>query len=315
MLVINFVAAQPLQRFYVEREALGSKGSITCYALDSTHAQRVMNKAFATLDSFDNIFSDYKPDSEVMTMASSYQPRKPNPVSSPLFDLCLKSETLRDQTSGSFNIAVGALTQLWRSYLKADKIPGRCAIRKAKKTLKPRHLKLKPDGRTIVFGRSAMSLDFGGIAKGYIADHMGHAMSKEGITSYLINLGGDLVAGDPPPGKESWSISVSWCQKEIYLKNNAVATSGPNYQFFVHKGVRYAHIIDPVTGWGIKDFFSTTVIAPTGWQADAFASAFSIMDVKASLSLANDLNKIEVIMGKSDNIYYSNNFVESKFDN
>ena len=134
--------AQDLERFYLEAPALGTSVSIACYDSDSTHAQLAMAKAFHLLDSFNIIFSDYNRQSEVMQIASHYTRKSYVPVSEPLYDLTKKPQKICTLTNGSFNVAIGALTHLWRSYLAQDKVPPKRKIRKFRKHLQTGSLQL-----------------------------------------------------------------------------------------------------------------------------------------------------------------------------
>jgi thiamine biosynthesis lipoprotein len=312
-IIIAFVAglplgyAQTLNKYFFERPALGSKATITCIAADSLVASNGTQAAFALLDSFDHIFSDYKEDSEAMLLANRAKD-KWIPISYPLYDLIHKSEIISAATDGKFTIAIGALTQLWRAHLGNDEVPRKKEIRKAARLAKEKLFELTIDPYTIKKRKQALRFDFGGIAKGYIADHMAKALREMGITIFLINLGGDLVAGDKPPNQTGWKITIPWCDKVVHIANQAIATSGPDFQFFVHKGVRYAHIIDPTTGWGVPNYFATTVIARYGWQADAYASAFSILPLKRSQEVLELEKDISAIIGAGNELLYSKNF-------
>lgn len=299
--------AQPLSKFFFERPALGSKATITCYTSDSLKASNVAKAAFMLLDSFDHIFSDYKNNSEIMRLTKS-EPGKWIPISSPLYDLIKKSETINVATSGRFTIAIGALTQLWRRHLGHDKVPSKREIRRARRLANGKFYELSADSLAIKRKRQGLRFDFGGIAKGYIADQMGHTLREMGVSIFLINLGGDLVAGDTPPNQTGWKITIPWCDKVVNISNQAIATSGPDFQFFVHKGVRYAHIIDPTTGWGVPDYFATTVIAKYGWEADAYASALSILPLNQSREILELKKEISSIIGVGNELLYSKNF-------
>ena len=159
----------------------------------------------------------------------------------------------------------------------------------------------------IKIAKDNVRLDFGGIGKGYIGDQVGKNLEEQGINSYLIDMGGDLICGNAPPDQDGWLVRIPWLDHLIQIANGAIATSGPDYQFFVHKGVQYAHIIDPKTGWGVKDIFSTTVIAPEGWIADALASACAIMLPEKSLSVLENYNAVGVL-GIRGELYASDKF-------
>ena len=299
--------SQAPQRYEISRSALGSNASITTYGTDSAMITKAMVHAFELLDSFDQIFSDYKASSEVMILVE-----KPahtwTSVSLPLYDLIDKSIGVSHMTDGRFTVTIGALTHLWRRYLTQGEIPKRRLIRRARKTAPYKMVSLASDSLYLKKNKKGLRFDFGGIAKGYIADHMAKVMVEHGVPVFLINLGGDLLAGDAPPGKPAWKVEIPWCEKIIEIENEAVATSGPDYQFFVHKGMRYAHIIDPDTGWGVKYFFAATVIAKSGWQADAFASAFSILPIDKSTKIMQKRVDFSAIIGMGNELFQSKNF-------
>lgn len=303
---VNTVA-ENLFPFTERRPALGSVISITCYANDSTTAREHFEMAFELVDSFNLVFSDYNPSSEILKICRQYSPGKLNRVSDPLFDLIEKAQEIKKMTNGSFDIAIGALTNLWRSYLADNRIPPRRLIRRFRRHLDNNNIELQyPDLLRLM--KANMRLDFGGIAKGYIADQIANLLREQGIKIFLIDLGGDLVVGDPPPGSTGWKITISWCDKIVEVKNQAIATSGPDFQFFVHKGERYAHIIDPKTGWGVSHLFGSTVIADSGYEADALASAFSVSTLAQTKELLQRKVDIAAIIGINSELFESDNF-------
>lgn len=295
------------KRYQFEAEKLGTTLYLTLYTTDTFQAKKAAESCFAQVDSLNKIFSDYDPSSEIRQLCRNYVARAPHPVSVPLRDLIQKSLWVSAQTAGAFDVTIGALSKLWREQLSQEEIPRKKALRKMRKAVGSNLISLDSNENLIYFKRPHMNLDFGGIGKGYIGDKVGEKLEKEGIKSYLLDMGGDLICGDPPPGRESWSITIPWIDKTIQIANCAVATSGPDYQFFVHKGRRYAHIIDPSTGWGVEDVFSTTIIAETGWMADGFASACAIIPPETSLQILNELN-MEGILGIQGRLYVSDKF-------
>ncbi len=307
VLLTGDIIAGDLFRIYREKPALGTKVSIVCYVSDSLLAIQSISDAFDLLDSFNMIFSDYNPESEVMLLVANKEARAGVTVSKPLYDLTANALYINALTGGSFNITIGALTDLWRTYLGNEEIPPRCRIRKFRRHLQAEKLQLVGSSQ-IKLGSRGMRLDFGGIAKGYIGDHMAEVLKNQKINSFLIDLGGDLIAGAAPPQEKGWKISVSWCDKVVLLENQAIATSGPDFQFFVHKGKRYSHIIDPRTGWGVSHFFGSTVIAPSGWEADALASAFSILTLDESSKIIRRKTVINALIGRDNELFVSDNF-------
>jgi len=128
-------------------------------------------------------------------------------------------------------------------------------------------------------------LDLGGIAKGYAVDEALRLLSDLGLARSLVDAGGNVVAGDAPPGESYWRVAVAPLRSgdapghQVRLRRAAVATSGDAWQFAILDGQRYSHIVDPRTGMALSGRRSTTVVAHDGMTADAWATALNVLDV------------------------------------
>ena len=138
-----------------------------------------------------------------------------------------------------------------------------------------------------------MKLDLGGIAKGYVAGAVINWLQSANTGSALADAGGDIACSAPPPGSKGWVVGINLpgksnelMQQTILLSHGAVATSGDLYQYMEHNGKRYAHIIDPRTGYGVTFGRNVTVVAKDGATADWLATACSILPVRRSKKLA-----------------------------
>ena len=118
-------------------------------------------------------------------------------------------------------------------------------------------------------------------------------LKTKNINIALVDASGDIVMSEAPPGKDGWTIGVNlpeneneiW-DKKLELKNFAVSTSGDVYRYTIHNGIKYSHIIDPGTGYGVTSQRNVTVIAKYGADADWLATACSILPLKKALALA-----------------------------
>jgi thiamine biosynthesis lipoprotein len=138
-----------------------------------------------------------------------------------------------------------------------------------------------------------MRLDLGGIAKGFILRQALDVLRARGAPSALVEAGGDLVAGDPPPGRVGWRIAIAG--GDTLLANVAVATSGGTEQFVEINGERYSHVIDPRTGLGARTgHLVVTVLHPDGAMADATATALSVLGRQASAHLIGSSGALRV---------------------
>ena len=126
-----------------------------------------------------------------------------------------------------------------------------------------------------------VKIDFGGIGKGIALDRAGALLRDRKLSSYLVDLDGDIQVGAAPPDAANWTISVLPIDEskpmELHVTHASVATSGDLFQFVELDGVRYSHIIDPRTGLALTERRQITIIAPTGTEGDALATAGSVL--------------------------------------
>ncbi len=303
----TLIWTQEVCRFFESAPRLGTTVSVTFFVACDQDPRDVTDGFFGELDRLNRVISDYDPSSEISSLAKSYRPRRAISISPELFALLQKSDSLSRWSQGRFDITIGPLTQLWRRTLKDDRIPSVRQIRRARRAVGHDHLQLLPPGR-LSLRRKHMRFDFGGIGKGFIGDQLADWLRRQGVESFLIDLGGDLIAGAPPPDKAGWTISIPWIDKKMTLAHQSVATSGPDYQFFVHKDRRYSHIIDPTTGWGIDRPHSSTIVAPQGWLADGLASAAALLPPAQTLALLDSLPDVNGMFGIGGELFQSSGF-------
>jgi FAD:protein FMN transferase len=255
--------ATGLQRFEAVEPHMGTLVRIQVYALGVPQARAAFRAGFARIAALDDALSDYKPDSELN--------RLPRPVSVDLFRVLAAAQALAIETDGAFDVTVGPLTRLWR----AGRLPDAAAIAEARAHVGYRKLHLDPVSRTVTLDDPAMRLDLGAIAKGYAADEALRAIASAGCPIALVAVSGDLATGDPPPGQSGWRVEAGGAVRVV--AHVAISTSGDTEQHVDSAGVRYSHIVDPATGMGLTRSHVMTVIAAHGIDADALATAASVL--------------------------------------
>ena len=267
------IAAPAQTRITSTRPAMGTPWQISCYATDTLLAHRAIDSAFARIEAVEQSMSDYRPDSEIRTV-SRLPARQFHPVSVDLYRVLTFSQELHRHSQGAFDVTIGRLTKRWRRAIRQQEFPTDGTQEGAGPQVQRMPYRLDPT-RGLRLAHDSLHFDLGGVAKGYALDVAGEVLRTFGIESYLIDGGGDLLLGEPPPEQEGWTVALP--NGRIDTANVAIASSGPSYRYLLHDGVRYSHLLDPRTGLGVTHDEIVTVFAPTGMVADGLASALSVL--------------------------------------
>jgi thiamine biosynthesis lipoprotein len=267
------------ERYEFARVLMGTRCRIVVYAGSEREAADAGARAFGRIAALESVLSDYRPDSEASVLVG-LPVGEWHAVSPDLAAVLDLSRLVFDASGGAFDPTVGPFTKLWRESRRSGRLPEDDRVEAARAGVG--FDSVETDGRECVrLRKSGMSLDFGGVGKGYAADEALAVLRAEGLSAALVDFGGDVVAGDSPPGNpEGWAVEVRDGLGEartLRLANGAVATSGDLEQFVEIGGVRYAHIVDPRTGVGLTRRTAATVVAGRGGLADALASAACVL--------------------------------------
>lgn len=277
-------------KFVFREPKMGSPFIITLYGNDSAKAAAAAHAAFQYIDHLNAVFSDYLDSSELNRLCHTAGSGKAVPVSAELFDILWRSAEAFRLSRGRFDITAGPLVRLWRAARRRGVPPPEQDIEKAMACVGFRHLRLNSQLHQAALDLPGMSLDLGGIAKGYAAQAALNRLQEAGFPAAMVDAGGDLAVGSAPPGREKWRIAMGETQGDappplLQVSDLAVATSGDLYQYLEWNGRRYSHIIDPTTGWGISRQRTVTVVATDGATADWLASACSILPLSRARKL------------------------------
>lgn len=288
----------PLEKFQYSRIVMGIQARLTLYSQSEADALAAATAAFDRLDQLDAVMSDYRANSELSRL-SDRAGSGPIPLSDDLWRVLSRAQEISELTGGAFDITVGPVVQLWRAARRTGARPDPAILEDALDLVGWQMVIPSDDHpRTVELVKPGMRLDLGGIGKGFAADEALAALRANGVTRALVDLGGDLVASGPPPGRPGWTIAVQWHDRdrkeiELLLANAALATSGDLEQFVEFgDGVRYSHIVDPATGLGLTNRTAVTVIAPDGATADALASAVSVLGAERGLAAIEQFDNV-----------------------
>lgn len=278
-----------LSRFQYTEVHMGMQARIVVYAQKEKAARAAAVAAFRRIAKLDAIMSDYRADSELRRLCERAG-KGPVKVSTDLFRVLTRAQELAERSRGAFDVTCGPVVALWRQARRTGALPTEKDRATALELVGWRNMVLHPGRREVELRIPGMRLDLGGIAKGFACDAALQELRKRGLNSAMVEMGGDIALGDPPPGKLGWEIEIPNAADPVdrwqHLRNVAVSTSGDTEQFVEIGGVRYSHIVDPRTGIGLTSRLSVTVIAPRGELSDALSTAISVLGEKDGVELA-----------------------------
>ena len=215
---------------------------------------------------------------------------------SPMFlEVFNKAQSISTATNGAFDITVAPLVNAWGFGFKNEQIPTRQQVDSLRQLIGYQYLQLK--GTTLTRQKPGMMLDFSAIAKGYGVDAVTRLLQHHDIKNFMVEIGGEVNTHGISPKRVPWKIGVTKptddslatsteYQTILNVTDKAMATSG-NYRNFYYKGgKKYAHTIDPHTGYPVQhSLLSATVLADDCATADAYATSFMVMGIERAKQL------------------------------
>ena len=241
-------------------------------------------------------------------------------------DVFNKSMEVSEKTKGFFDITVAPIVNAYGfGFTKREKVD-QILIDSLLKYIGYKKVRLVE--KKLIKDIPQVMLDFNAIAQGYTVDVLASFLEGKGVKNYMVEVGGELRAKGKKLNDSSWTVGIEQPDETnidgallnavITIKDKSLATSGNYKKFYIEDGKKYAHIIDPFTGYPAKNnLLSTTVIAADCMTADAYATAFMVMGLekaKQFLSENKDLN-LEVFFIYDDNgvskTYTSEKFKEN----
>lgn len=227
-----------------------------------------------------------------------------------LIDFLLYCKDIYNLTNGETNIAMGSVLKLWHNAREnAEYDPENGAIPSADELEKASHhtniddIIINEENCTVYISDPDMSIDVGAIGKGYATEMAAEYLISQGITSYVLNIGGNIRAVGEKTTKNGWITGITNPDKtseepfvcKVIIKDTSLVTSGDYERFYYVDGVKYHHIIDKDTNMPSKHFTSVSVITKDSGLADALSTALFCMSYEDGVSLIEKIGNVDVI--------------------
>jgi len=286
----------------LDATAMGTEVQIVIRADSHTRvkALQAAHDAVAQIVRIEALMTDWNESSELSAInrAAGEQPVK---VAAELLGLLQRSKQMSEITSGAFDVTYAGAGQFWDFKARPPQVPAPEVISKAIAFIDYRALELDLDAGTAFLTKKGMRIGLGGIAKGYAVDCASELIRKAGFKNHAVKAGGDMkVSG--LWDKKLWSVAIRDPRDRanvvavLPVSNSAISTSGDYERFFELDGVRYAHIIDPRTGYPVQHMRSVTIVSKESWYSDAIAKGVFVLGVEKGLKLIEALPEVEAVV-------------------
>ncbi len=284
------------------RPAMGTIVELTLMEGDRERFDEAADAAFREIERLEALLSSYRPDSDVSRINRNAG-KGAVPVSPDTFEVTKEALRIAGLTNGAFDPTVGALAGVWGPSGEKGVVPPQEEVERLLAFVDYRGVLLDEEGPGIGLAREGMSLNLGGVAKGYITGKAAGELKDRGVAKGIVRAGGDMVVfqdnGTP------FTIGIKHPRKEgllgeLYLENGTAPTSGDYERFFEKDGIRYHHILDPRTGFPAKGTQGVTLAAQDPTTADALATGVFVIGPTKGMELIERLEGVEGLIVDED---------------
>lgn len=262
------------------------------------------------LEDVDKAMSTWREDSELSRFNNLSDQSEWFDVSEPLYEVLSTSLAISKLSDGAFDITLGPVINLWGFGPdgKPEEVPDPEQLESMLGSVGYETIELRQDPPALR-AKAQQYLDLSAIAKGYGVDAVARYLEEEGLTAFLVEIGGEVRASGRKPGDEPWRLAIEdpgaeqrQVNRVLILEDKSVATSGDYRNYYEVDGKRYSHTIDGETGRPIEhNLASVSVVADTAMMADGLATAFNVMGYDKARALATRENLAAYFIVRGEN--------------
>lgn len=238
-------------------------------------------------------------------------------VDEELINFLLYAKELYARTDGEMNVMMGAVLRLWHDCRTAAgedpqnaAIPAQADLQEAALHTGIDLLEIDPVNCTVRITDPKASIDVGALGKGYATEKAAQYLLEQGVTSYVLNIGGNIRILGTKPNGTGWATGIKnpldpeFYAQYLTLSDTSCVTSGDYERYFTVDGIRYHHIIDKDTWMPARYFGSVTVITPDSGLADVLSTALFAMPYEEGLALVERIGNVDVLWITPDGTQY-----------
>lgn len=279
----------------------------TTYSVTYQCGEDLQEEIEAELKKVDDKFSMFNNQSIVARLNNGEQPE----LSNDFIDVFKLARQISEDTNGAFDITVAPLVNAWGFGFKHEQMPSKEQVDSLRELIGYRYVTLKD--KTITMQKPGMMLDFSAIAKGYGVDVVARLLERHDIKNYMVEIGGEITTRGINPERVPWRIGVNKPSEDALNENHelqtilnvtdkSMATSGNYRNFYVKGGKKYAHTIDPKTGYPVQhSLLSATVLTDRCAKADAYATSFMVLGMDGAKQILERHKELMAYLIYTDN--------------
>ncbi len=260
----------------------------TTYSVIYQYDEDLQDEIEKELRKVDDEFSMFNSQSVVAQINRGEKPK----LSDNFKDVFKLARQVSDDTHGAFDITVAPLVNAWGFGFKHEQMPTKQQVDSLMQLIGMQYVELKDD--IITMKKKGMMLDFSAIAKGYGVDVIAHLLEHHDIKNFMVEIGGEITTSGINPERVPWKIGVNKPNEDalneshelqtiLNVTDKSMATSGNYRNFYIKGGKKYAHTIDPKTGYPVQHtLLSATVLTDRCAKADAYATSFMVLGMEGA---------------------------------
>ncbi len=301
--------------------------TITVVSNSEASAEKAIDAAFSEIEKLEKLSNFFSSGSEVSRINRNAGISVVK-VSPDISDVLEKALLVSEKTGGAFDVTMGPVITLYDFYKKIK--PEQGTIKKNLSLVNYRKLIIDRNKYTAYLKKKGMLIDLGGISKGYAADKAVETLKRNGISSGLVSVAGDIKAFGLKPDKRPWKIGIrnprippdpplsplakgglrgvkgrvpDDIMATIELKDMAISTSGDYERCFILDGKRYHHLLSPKTGYPAEECRSVSIITKEGVFTDAFATGVFILGPEKGMKVLEKMGFDGVIVASQGKVF------------
>ncbi len=305
------ITTEPAKKTIYKKLLMGTVVEISMMGGDSSDYDKAADSAFTEISRLEKIFSSYDAGSEVSRI--SQRSGSAVKVSEDVISVVKTALRVASLSDGAFDPTIGAVAGVWGFSGEKKHVPGIGEVARLLPLVNYKNVAVDDKAYTVRLTKKNMTLNLGGVAKGFIVKRAGNKLLEHGVARAIIKAGGDmfLINKNSSFGNANFIIGIKDPREtekifgEAFSKRGAVATSGDYERFFMSDGVRYSHILDPKTGFPARRSRSATIVTEDSTLADALSTAVFVMGPQKGLALIESLKGVEGVVIGSDGVIHN----------